>query len=453
MPSFIAFILCISLVVFLFIHDYRNAPYKSVAILIPIIWLIEISGNMSVAEWLNILGVMRINFQAGEEDVYLDGNPIDSYIFGFLILFGIMILKKRNLNVYDVIRNNKSVLLLLTYSGVSILWSDFPFVSLKRYVKEIGFVIMILIVYTEKNPSEAVKMLFRWPAYILIPISVMLIKYYPHIGVKYSPWSGFPEVVGVTNSKNMLGTMVLAFGMFFFWSLFSLNKEDKGPDYRKKVCIHVFLLYLVFWLLIKTNSVTSTICLVTGIAFYMLSEMKFVKNHLKFVSIFVLAILPFLTIFLDDIQKVFFSGVGRDLSLTGRVDLWPDLIKLVPNPLIGTGFDSFWLGERLRKLWIMYWWHPNVAHNGFLETYINLGLVGVVLLVLVIVAASMKCINGVKKDKVFGKFGLSLLMITILYNMTESAFHRFSIMWFIFLMIAMEYPGEKEHVPSVYKRS
>jgi O-antigen ligase len=74
-----------------------------------------------------------------------------------------------------------------------------------------------------------------------------------------------------------------------------------------------------------------------------------------------------------------------------------------------------------------------VAHNGFLETYINLGLVGVVLLVLVIVVTFMKCINGVKTDRVFGKFGGSLLIITILYNITESAFNRFSIIWFIFL--------------------
>jgi O-antigen ligase len=421
-------------------------PYKSVAIWIPILWLIEISGNMSVAEWLNILGVMRMNIQPGDENAYLEGNPIDSYIYGFLIFFGIMILKNRNLSVYDVVKKNKAVLLLLIYSGVSILWSDFPFVSLKRYVKGIGFLIMILIVYTEDNPSEAVKILFRWPAYLLIPISVLLIKYYPHIGVKYSPWSGFPEIVGVTNSKNMLGTMALAFGMFFFWSFSSLKREDNEMNYKKEMCIHILFLYLIFWLLIKSNSITSTVCLVTGIVLYKLSEMEFVKNNLSIVSIIVLAIFPVATMYSEDIQKSFISGVGRDLSLTGRVELWPDLIQLVPNPLIGTGFDSFWLGERLRKLWNIYWWQPNVAHNGFLETYINLGLIGVFLLVMVIIATFMKCKNSMETNNIFGKFGLSVLIVTILYNMTESAFNRFSIIWFIFLMIATEYPGKKENV-------
>ena len=446
MPPFIALVLCISLIVFLFIHDYRNMPYKSIAIWIPVIWLIEISGNMSVAEWLNILGVMRMDFQPGDENVYLEGNPIDSYIYGFLIFAGILVLKNRNLNLYDVVRGNKSILLLFIYSGVSILWSDFPFVSLKRYVKEIGFIIMILLIYTEDNPSEAVKILFRWPAYLLIPISVILIKYYPHIGVKYSPWSGLPEMVGATNSKNMLGTMALAFGMFFFWSFSSLDREDENMNYRKEICIHLLFLYLIFWLLIKSNSITSTVCLVAGIIIYKIFEMEFVKNHLNIVSIFMLALLTVVTIYSDDIQKSFISSVGRDISLTGRIELWPDLIQLVANPLLGTGFDSFWLGERLHKLWNIYWWHPNVAHNGFLETYINLGLIGVFLLVIVIVTTFMKCKNSMESDNIFGKFGLSLLMVTILYNMTESAFNRLSIIWFIFLMIATEYPGKKEHV-------
>jgi O-antigen ligase len=174
--------------------------------------------------------------------------------------------------------------------------------------------------------------------------------------------------------------------------------------------------------------------------------MEIVKNHLKIVSVIVLAILPVLAIYSGDIQQTFISGVGRGLSLTGRVELWPDLIRLVPNPLLGTGFDSFWLGERLRKIWDIYWWHPNVAHNGFLETYINLGLIGIFLLVIVIVTTFMKCINSMESNKIFGNFGMSILVATILYNITESAFNRFSIIWFLFLMIAMEYPGKKEYV-------
>jgi len=43
------------------------------------------------------------------------------------------------------------------------------------------------------------------------------------------------------------------------------------------------------------------------------------------------------------------------------------------NPWIGAGFESFWLGPRLNKLWAQYNFMPNQAHNGYIEIYLNLG--------------------------------------------------------------------------------
>ena len=47
------------------------------------------------------------------------------------------------------------------------------------------------------------------------------------------------------------------------------------------------------------------------------------------------------------------------------------------NPLFGTGYESFWLGSRL--LW--FWQSAglgriNEAHNGCLEVYLQLGIIG-----------------------------------------------------------------------------
>jgi exopolysaccharide production protein ExoQ len=72
--------------------------------------------------------------------------------------------------------------------------------------------------------------------------------------------------------------------------------------------------------------------------------------------------------------------LDRDPTLTGRVFIWQQAAALQPNPILGAGFESFWLGERLQKMWAIHWWHPNEAHNGYIETYLNLGIVGCVLL-------------------------------------------------------------------------
>jgi len=62
------------------------------------------------------------------------------------------------------------------------------------------------------------------------------------------------------------------------------------------------------------------------------------------------------------------------------------------NPLFGAGFESYWLGERTAKMWAMpeFWWHPNEAHNGYLELYLNLGIIGLCIFAGVIVATYKK---------------------------------------------------------------
>ena len=75
------------------------------------------------------------------------------------------------------------------------------------------------------------------------------------------------------------------------------------------------------------------------------------------------------------------EAAGRDATFTGRTGLWETLLQEPINPLIGVGYASFWLGERLERFWAMYPTSPPIeAHNGYLEVYLNLGLIGVCLL-------------------------------------------------------------------------
>jgi len=55
--------------------------------------------------------------------------------------------------------------------------------------------------------------------------------------------------------------------------------------------------------------------------------------------------------------------MGRDSTLTGRTDIWARVIALVHNPVIGTGFESFWLGKRLEAMQL-YQRGLNETHNG-----------------------------------------------------------------------------------------
>jgi O-antigen ligase len=140
-------------------------------------------------------------------------------------------------------------------------------------------------------------------------------------------------------------------------------------------------------------------------------------------------------------MELLVTSQARDMSFTGRTELWKQLLDININPIIGVGYDSFWLGERLAKLWDKYWWKPTEAHNGLLEVYIQLGLIGVACWLGVI----FKTFKNIKKllliDFVFGKYALSYFIVFLLYNITEAAMKLDSIMWFVFLFFALYRPS------------
>jgi exopolysaccharide production protein ExoQ len=134
------------------------------------------------------------------------------------------------------------------------------------------------------------------------------------------------------------------------------------------------------------------------------------------------------------------QNLGRDSSLTGRTEIWNMVTSMTPNRLLGAGYESFWVGQRLQKIWAVYWSHPNQAHNGYIEIYLNLGWIGVGLLVVAILAGYRNIMAAARK-----RYGTSLLRLgyfvaAIAYNFTESAFKMTHPVWITFLLVTISVP-------------
>ena len=92
-------------------------------------------------------------------------------------------LLRRRISWSTFVSANIWLVVFLGYAALSIFWSDYQFVAFKRWVKVLGHPIMVLIVATEPDPREAMKLLLKRAAYVLVPFSITLIKYYPeHVG-------------------------------------------------------------------------------------------------------------------------------------------------------------------------------------------------------------------------------------------------------------------------------
>ena len=132
---------------------------------------------------------------------YLDGSPVDMWVYTGLLAAGLITLGLRKARVVSLLRGNSAILLFFSYCAVSTLWSDYTDVSLKRWVKAVGDLVMVLIVLTDSDPFAATKRLVARVGFVLIPASVLLIKYYPALGRVYNIWTWEPMFVGVDRAQ------------------------------------------------------------------------------------------------------------------------------------------------------------------------------------------------------------------------------------------------------------
>jgi O-antigen ligase len=135
-----------------------------------------------------------------------------------------------------------------------------------------------------------------------------------------------------------------------------------------------------------------------------------------------------------DISSAVARFLGRDPTLTGRTDTWNALLQLQTNPLLGLGYSSLWIGERLEGILAMLnVSYLNEAHSGYLETYLTLGFVGLFLLAVFLLSSFRALSKHVLISHHFASFAISVWLVTILYNVTESAFGS-SLVWNVLLL-------------------
>jgi len=243
----------------------------------------------------------------------------------------------------------------------------------------------------------------------------------------------------VASDKNMLGKAVLVFGLASSWQF--IQELRRGYRRRNTLMVHGAILTMVIWLFWMANSMTSLSCFTLASA--LMAALTFWKATRKRALVHFMVASVVLTcgsvLFLN-MGGGLLSAMGRNPTLTGRTDLWDKLFTMVVNPILGAGFESFWLGQRLEYLWSIYWWHPNEAHNGYLEVFLNLGWIGVILLLTIIFTGYRNVMQMLRQDPEAGRLRLAYLVVAVAYNFTEAAIRTMDLVWIAFILAVITLP-------------
>ena len=333
-PPRLALLLTLALIVFLFRRDIRENPGIGSALWLPVLWLV-LACSRSVTQWLNIFG---FDVSGGTVE---EGSPVDASFYFAMLIAGSYVLLKRQVRLSEVVLNNGWLIAFLLYCFISIAWSDFPFVAFKRWIKILGHPIMVLIVLTEPDPEEALISLMKRCAYVIVPVSILFIKYYPYLGTKYDQWTGMQMNTGISVGKNGLGEDCLILGFFFFWYLLRTWHTERSLQRRNELRLIVGFLIGIWWLFRLAHSATSFICFCVGML-----VVVFVGNRLinkNFIGTYLLAALVLIAIaeLTFGFSARMSEALGRGSTLSGRTELWARLLEIAHQ-------SNYW--DRVRKL-------------------------------------------------------------------------------------------------------
>jgi O-antigen ligase len=398
-----------TLVLFLLWVERRAAHGISAAVWIPTLWTMMIASR-GLGNWFGLMGDNE------------SGSGLDQWALSCLTAAAMLLLARRRSNWTSILLRQKWLVALLLYMLASTLWSDITLISLRRWVRELIVIPMALLIVSEADPRQALASVMRRSAYVLLPFSMVLIKYYPSLGREYGRWSGIEMWTGVTTQKNQLGRLCMLAIFFIACALFQRGRERPRTAGRYQVWADVFTILLALYLLKGSDSATSLVTLVVGTASF-IGLFMFRKLKLPVPQAALLALVIFLMVFEARIPFVggadvasFTQVLGRDSTLTGRTAVWQAILPArEEHEVLGYGLGSFWTDARRQ------FYDIPTAHNGYLDILLELGEVGLALYALWLLSLAQQLHRGLRHDYGWASFGICILLMGLVYNGSESA--------------------------------
>jgi len=301
--------------------------------------------------------------------------------------------------------------LLLGMALTSFIWSDFPSVSLRTAFTTLASSLVGVYLSSRYSLKEQLQ-LVAWALGIAALLCILYTLVFPGVGIEQdarrAAWRG------TFSQKNSFGLLILLAGVTLLLTVMN------NPRYRYLGLPISGISIVMLWLSNATTSLLLFITLMILVPIY--SALRWSDILLIPLLMSVVLILGGVSIWFMINWESFLTNIGRDISLTGRTDLWKVAIdKIGERPWLGYGYQAFWQekGEGFIVRHLIQYNAPH-AHNGFIELGLELGLLGVLFFVLSILLTYKRAVARVRLGKTSEDlWPLLYLTFLLIYNQTE----------------------------------
>jgi exopolysaccharide production protein ExoQ len=328
----------------------------------------------------------------------------------------LLLTQKRNLRVP---KSMYPILILNAWILLSSLWSADPARTLMRASGLSGCTLFAIFILNTFDREEIIRQLV-YSASILVAmtaaVAILIPDYAFHNSSEfYSEHSGLLK--GTFGHKNNLGK-VISYCIICLITIGHLVVRNK--------ILYVLLVFMAFYTFSLTGS-AKTIATVPAAIFAGIGLLMIKDVGARTWIVAMTALLWFAAESLgliDTLMQLLLSSLDRDPTLSGRTLIWSAALTFATqtHPILGGGYEAAWDGGIGRAVQAVVGIDPSHAHNGYIMTYLELGVFGFGILLFAIWRIIDKLIRTSPNQNNKLYFFLSSWVVLFIANNTSGSY-------------------------------
>jgi O-antigen ligase len=293
--------------------------------------------------------------------------------------------------MWKQLRDNALIFSVLGWAILSVAWSDIPSTSAINSLRMAINLVLVLYLF-ERFSANDIQRLIMLVGCIAAAGSVFMVIAFPQYGLQSRGLAALGAWEGIFGQKNICGLeMLILLLPAFFVKLRGIYARALRTGYIAIVLGIIFL----------TRSagawIDTSLCLVFVAVLKLTTRMP--RKDAVIVALAAVGVAVTVGLIALANYDTFMFALGKDPTMTGRTVLWPGLVHLaLKRPILGYGYMAFWRGLNGPSRYLalqMNWLGLAGAESGVLEMWLELGIVGLLLYVLVFLCAvkdALRCI-------------------------------------------------------------